>query len=372
MVNDEGYMKFALELANAVSGQTSPNPPVGAVVVKHGEIVGFGAHLKAGEAHAEVNALKMAGEKAKGATIYVTLEPCSHHGKTPPCADLIVEMGIGRAVIAVADPNEKVAGKGIAKLRAAGVDVSLGLLQKEAEEINAVFFHYMKTKMPFVTVKSAVSLDGKTATVNGESQWITGDAARLDVHHYRHRNDAILVGVNTVLADNPSLTVRLPNGGKNPIRVILDTSLRTPIDAKVITDKEAETWIFVGGMVTAKEKEPYIEHKKVSIIPMEEGPLSIVNVLRFLGDQGVASLFVEGGAAINGSFLETKQINQLLLYIAPMLIGGKDAVSSFAGTGFQTIAETLSLDIKKVEMIDKDIKIIAIPQKEEAHVYRDN
>lgn len=371
-MNDESYMRFALEVAGAVFGQTSPNPVVGAVVVKQGEIVGFGAHLKAGDAHAEVHALEMAGERAKGATIYVTLEPCSHHGKTPPCADLIVESGIKRAVIAVIDPNVKVAGRGLNRLRSAGIKVELGLLQGEAEDINTVFFHYMKTKKPFVTVKSAVSLDGKTATVSGESQWITGDAARLDVHRYRHEHDAILVGINTVLTDNPSLTVRLPNGSTNPVRVILDTNLRTPIDAKVIKDNEAETWIFIGEKVTEKEKMPYIKHKKVTVIQVDDEQLSVRNILQVLGDKGVTSLFVEGGEAINGSFLEEGQINQLLLYVAPKIIGGKGAASSFAGVGFQTIAETLSLDIKTVEMIDKDIKIVAVPQKEEADVYRDN
>lgn len=371
-MNDEEYMKFALKLSNTVSGQTSPNPPVGAVVVKDNEILGFGAHLKAGDAHAEAHALEMAGDKAFGSTIYVTLEPCSHHGKTPPCADLIIRKGISRAVIAVTDPNEKVAGRGIEKLRAAGIEVEVGILQEEAEEINAVFFHYTKTKTPFVTVKSAVSLDGKTATYSGDSQWITGEAARLDVHHYRHKHDGILVGVHTVLADNPSLTTRLPHGGKNPLRVILDTNLRTPIDAKVITDNEARTWIFVGKNVTAQEKAAYIKYNGVSIIQIDDELLPIEKVLQVLGSEGIASLFVEGGATVNFSFLKEKKINQLILYMAPKLIGGKDATTSFAGAGFQTIAETLSLDIKTVEMIDKDIKIIAVPRKENTDVYGNN
>lgn len=371
-MNDEEYMKFALKLASTVSGQTSPNPPVGAVVVKEGEILGFGAHLKAGDFHAEVYALEMAGEKASGATIYVTLEPCSHHGKTPPCADLIIKKGLRRVVVAVTDPNEKVAGSGIEKLRAAGIEVEIGILQKEAEAINAVFFHYTKTSIPFVTVKTAVSLDGKTATFSGDSQWITGNAARLDVHQYRHKHDAILVGVNTVLADNPSLTTRLPNGGKSPLRVILDTNLRTPIDSKVITDNEAETWIFVGNNVTVQEKSAYIKYNGVSVIQMDDEQLLIEKVLQFLGSKGIASLFVEGGATVNGSFLKEKKINQLIIYMAPKLIGGKDAATSFAGAGFQSIAETLALDIKTVEMMDEDIKIIAVPQKENADVHGNN
>lgn len=371
-MNDEDYMRYALDLALGVSAQTSPNPPVGAVVVKDGAIVGIGAHLKAGEAHAEVHALEMAGDQTKGATIYVTLEPCPHHGRTPPCADLIVDKGIERAVIAVADPNEKVAGQGIKKLRNANVNVDIGVLGQEAEEVNAIFFHYTKTKSPFVTVKSAVSLDGKTATVTGDSEWITGEEARLDVHHYRHKHDAILVGVNTVIADNPKLTSRLPNGGRNPIRIILDTNLRTPLDANVMTDNEAPTWIFTGGNVTEQEKASFLEMPQVEIIQLEEEQVDINTVLGILGERKVMSVFVEGGSDVNGSFLKKQRINQLIMYMAPKLIGGKDAPTSFAGEGFQQISEILGLTIKQVAMIGEDIKVIAEPGKEVSDVYRNN
>ncbi|WP_188455153.1 bifunctional diaminohydroxyphosphoribosylaminopyrimidine deaminase/5-amino-6-(5-phosphoribosylamino)uracil reductase RibD [Virgibacillus oceani] len=371
-MNDEYYMRFALNLANKVSGQTSPNPPVGAVVVKNGEIIGFGAHLRAGEAHAEVHALQMAGEKAKDATIYVTLEPCSHFGKTPPCADLIIEMGIKRTVIAVTDPNEKVSGQGIEKLRNAGIEVELGILQSEAEQVNEVFFHYTKTKTPYVTIKSAVSLDGKTATVNGESKWITGEEARMDVHEYRHKHDAILVGVNTVIADNPSLTTRLPNGGKNPLRIIVDTNLRTPLEAKVIQDQEADTWIFVGKNVTEQRMDSFKGKNQVNVIQLDDEQVNINKLLKFLGNKGVMSLFVEGGAEINGSFLEGNHINQLILYMAPKLIGGKRAPTAFAGNGLQSIAEAFALDIKQVELINEDIRIIAVPRKDDKDVYRNN
>lgn len=371
-MNDTDYMGFALEIAEKVAHQTSPNPAVGAVVVQDGEIIGFGAHLKAGEAHAEVHALEMAGEKAKGATIYVTLEPCSHYGKTPPCVDLIIEKGISHAVIAVIDPNGKVAGSGIEKLRAAGITVETGVLEKEATALNIGFFHYMQTNKPFVTVKSAVSLDGKTATASGDSKWITGEAARLDVHHYRHRHDAILVGVGTVIADNPRLTTRLANGGENPLRIILDTKLRTPIDANVITDNETKTWIFVGKQVTELEKAVYIKHEKVSVIQMDDTHLSIENILLELGKKGIISLFVEGGSGVNGSFLEEKQINQFLLYIGSMLIGGEEAATSFAGQGFETIVNALAMEIKTVEKIGQDIKLIAVPREENAHVYRNH
>lgn len=366
------YMKFALQLASKAQGQTSPNPVVGAVVVKDGEIIGFGAHLKAGEAHAEVHALQMAGNKAKGATIYVTLEPCSHYGKTAPCADLLVKAGIKHAVVACLDPNEKVAGKGINRLQQAGIQVDVGLLQEEAEELNKVFFHYIKTKTPYVTVKSAVSLDGKTATKTGASKWITGEAARLDVHHYRNQHDGILVGVNTVIADNPSLTTRLPNGGKNPVRIILDTTLRTPVDAKVVMDQKVETWIFVGKNVSTQAKERFITNDLVQIIQLDEEVIHIKTVLEILGEKGMMSLFVEGGAEINGSFLNSRQINQLITYIAPKLIGGKTAPTSFAGMGFPTMSETLSLKIKHVDRIGADIRIIAEPDKENVDVYGDH
>ncbi|MFD1360773.1 bifunctional diaminohydroxyphosphoribosylaminopyrimidine deaminase/5-amino-6-(5-phosphoribosylamino)uracil reductase RibD [Lentibacillus salinarum] len=368
-VNDEYYMQFALNLARAVSGQTSPNPPVGAIVVKHGDILGFGAHLKAGTAHAEVHALQMAGDQAEGATIYVTLEPCSHHGKTPPCADLIIEKGISRVVIAVKDPNEKVAGRGIDTLRTAGIDVELGVLQKEAEMVNRVFFHYTQTKTPYVTMKTAASLDGKTATYTGDSKWITGEAARHDVHHYRHTHDAILVGVNTVVADNPNLTARLPNGGKNPLRIILDTELRTPLNANVVADQKADTWIFTGPAITNQRTRPY-EEAGVSVIPLDA--LDPDHVLNYLGSQRIMSLLVEGGAEVNGSFMECGTFNQLVQYMAPKLIGGKTAPTTIAGNGLKRMPDTQPIEIISVEMLGEDIKIIAEPRKGDADVYRNH
>src|SRR5699024_10800441 len=249
----------------------------------------------------------------------------------------------------------------------AGIRVELGVLQKEAMAVNRAFFHYTRTKMPYVTVKSAVSLDGKTATHTGDSKWITGEAARRDVHHYRHMHDAILVGVNTVINDNPSLTTRLPNGGKNPLRIILDTDLRTPLDANVVTDGEADTWIITGTHISKERTAPFIKNTGVSIIPLDS--LDPGTVLKYLGSKRIMSLFVEGGAAVNGSFLESGKINQLVQYMAPKLIGGKDAPSSIAGTGFKTMAETLSLAITNVEMIGDDIKIISEPRMDDADVY---
>ncbi|MEN1934630.1 bifunctional diaminohydroxyphosphoribosylaminopyrimidine deaminase/5-amino-6-(5-phosphoribosylamino)uracil reductase RibD [Paenibacillus sp. 102] len=362
-MTDQEYMRIALQLAQSTAGQTSPNPMVGAVVVKDGNIVGMGAHLRAGEVHAEVHALRMAGDKAHGSTVYVTLEPCSHFGKTPPCCDLLIEKEVKRVVIATLDCNPLVSGNGAKRLRKAGVSITTGILEEEATLLNQYFFHYMKTKLPFVTIKTAMSLDGKIATTTGESKWITGEAARADVHQYRHTHDAILVGVNTVIADNPSLTTRLPNGGKHPIRIILDTHLRTPLSSHVITDRMAPTWIVVGKDVN-KEKIAAYESQTVSVLQMQTSQIEIHDLLLLLGEKQILSLFVEGGQSVHASFLETKCFNEIVTYISPKLIGGKDAPTMFGGTGFIKLQDALSLQIQKMKQIGDDIKIVATVRNE--------
>ncbi|QOR65331.1 bifunctional diaminohydroxyphosphoribosylaminopyrimidine deaminase/5-amino-6-(5-phosphoribosylamino)uracil reductase RibD [Cytobacillus suaedae] len=360
---DIDYMDLAINVARAGVGQTSPNPVVGAVVVNENRVVGIGAHLKAGEPHAEVHAIRMAGEKAVNSTIYVTLEPCSHHGKTPPCAELLINSKVKRVVIATTDPNPLVAGKGIKLLRDAGISVEVGVRKEEADALNKVFYHTMSSKLPFVTLKAAISLDGKIATSTGESKWITGESARLDVHKLRHQHDAILVGVGTVIADNPSLTTRLPNGGKNPIRVILDTYLRTPIDAQIVTDGEAETIIIVSNQVEDKKKDLY-QAKGVKILSLETKNIVIHDVLTLLSTLGITSVFVEGGAQVNGSFVKEKAVNQVITYIAPKIIGGSNAPSSIGGTGFEKMSEVLQLTIESVEQLGEDIKVIAVPKEQ--------
>lgn len=357
-MNDLSYMKLALQLAEATLGQTSPNPIVGAVVVNNGEIVGMGAHLRAGTGHAEVHALTMAGKKAKGGTIYVTLEPCSHFGKTPPCADLIIEKQIKRVVIACLDPNPLVAGKGVTKLRKANIDVEIGILEKEALALNKFFFHYIKTKRPFVTVKTATSLDGKIATSTGESKWITSEIAREDVQQLRHEHDAILVGVGTVLADNPSLTTRRKVGGKNPVRIILDQHLRTPLEANVVTDHEAKTWIFTTNMASTEKKDK-LTTLGVEVIEVSGEQVEIKEVLTILGTKGITSLLVEGGSKVNDSFLRSRCINEVITYIAPKLIGGKEAPTSFAGVGISNLAEALQFSIKEIKQVGNDLKIVS-------------
>jgi len=368
-LKDYDYMALAIDLAAAAKGQTSPNPTVGAIVVRNGQIVGIGAHLKAGEPHAEVHALNMAGEKAKDATIYVTMEPCSHYGKTPPCADLIIRRGIKRVVIAAQDPNPRVAGSGIAKLREAGLEVETGLLSEKAQQLNEDFDHYIRTKTPYVTLKTAMSLDGKIATSTGDSKWITGTEAREDVHRYRHQHDAILVGVGTVLHDDPLLTTRIPGGGKHPIRIILDHHLRTPLNANVLNDESVETWIVIGGNVPNEKKSLY-RQKHVKLIEMEDG-IHLPDLMVRLGKMGISSLFVEGGATVNGSFLTSKLVHQVIIYLSPILIGGNNAPTSFGGGGFQSLHEALQLDITSIEQIGKDIKLIAKTKRGDGFVHRD-
>ncbi|KFN02670.1 bifunctional diaminohydroxyphosphoribosylaminopyrimidine deaminase/5-amino-6-(5-phosphoribosylamino)uracil reductase RibD [Bacillus clarus] len=362
-MTDQEYMRAALQIAQGTSGQTSPNPMVGAVVVKDGNIVGMGAHLRAGEEHAEVHALHMAGEKAKGATIYVTLEPCSHFGKTPPCCELLIEKGVKRVVIATLDRNPLVSGNGRRRLEEAGIEVTTGVLEANATLLNRYFFHYMKTKRPFVTIKTAMSLDGKTATMTGESKWITGEKARADVHQYRHTHDAILVGVNTVIADNPHLTTRIPNGGKHPIRIILDTNLRTPPSSHVITDEIAPTWIIVG-KDASKEKIAAYTSENVTVFQMKTKQIKIHELLSLLGEKQILSLFVEGGQSVHASFLETNNFNEIVTYISPKLIGGKEAPTLFGGTGFSKLQDALSLKIQEMKQIGDDIKIVANAQSE--------
>jgi|SRR5690625_681277 len=355
---EEKYMRFAIQLAKQTMQQTSPNPPVGAVIVKDGHIVGFGAHLMRGDAHAEVHAIEMAGKKTQGATLYVTLEPCCHYGKTPPCTELIMKSEIKRVVIACQDIHHVVAGKGVAQLQEANIDVSVGLLQEEAKPLYEQFFHYVSEKRPFVSVKAAMSLDGKTATETLESKWITNEVARTDAQQYRHMYDAILVGVNTVIADNPRLTTRL-RGGKNPIRVILDSTLRTPLDANVIQDKATETWIFTGKATSDAQIEQYTKHSPVRIFKMNTNDVKVKDVLTTLYEQEVMSVYVEGGATVNSSFLQAKLIDQLIMYVAPILIGGKRAPGIFNGPGIERLTDALHLSIDEITTIDGQIKIVA-------------
>lgn len=363
MKNDQHYMTIALELAASARGKTNPNPLVGAVIVKDGVIVGTGLHRKAGEPHAEVHAFRMAGEHAKDATLYVTLEPCSHFGKTPPCANLVKDSGVKRVVVAMEDPNPSVAGRGINLLREAGIEVEVGVLEQEALKLNERFIHNMLTERPFIISKFAMTLDGKIATYNGHSQWITGEEARANVHELRDEVDGILVGVGTVLKDNPSLTTRLKERqGKNPIRIILDRNLRTPLDAQIVNTTVSRTII-----VTAEgneEQSTRYEGVEFIYVPVKDEKLDLDITLKKLYEVGITDILVEGGGMINASFLQANLIDKFYVYIAPKVLGGVNSITPFTGADAETIDEALNLDFSNIEKIGEDLRITAYPKKD--------
>jgi len=365
MSNHEFYMKLAIENARAMKGQTDPNPLVGCVIVNENRIVGIGAHLKAGEPHAEIHALNMAGEKAKGSTAYVTLEPCSHYGRTGPCAVALVEAGVKEVVVATLDPNPLVSGRGVKILQDAGIKITVGICEEEARGLNEVFNKYIVTKKPFVTMKAASTLDGKIATVTGNSKWITSEAARLDVHKLRNEHQAILVGVQTVIEDNPKLTTRIPNG-RNPIRVIMDSTLRIPLHSFVVTDEEAETWVFTSQAFDSDKKEQ-LELKGVKVfVTSAEDKVSPEEVIATLGEHSISSLFIEGGGEIHAAFLQKGLVDKIVLYLAPKLIGGRKAPSFLGGEGILNMSDAIELENMTVEQVGPDVKIVGYPTKEEA------
>lgn len=357
-------MQLALDLAASAKGKTNPNPLVGAVIVKDGSIVGTGLHRKAGEPHAEVHAFRMAGEHAKDATLYVTLEPCSHFGKTPPCANLVKESGVKRVIVAMQDPNPSVAGRGIQLLRDAGIDVEVGILEAQARRLNERFIHNMLTSRPFVISKFAMTLDGKIATYSGHSQWITGEEARRNVHELRDEVDAILVGVGTVLKDNPALTTRLQERtGKNPIRIVLDRELRTPLDAQIVQTDEAKTII-----VTAEgqqQRASAFENLGVELlyVPVMDHKLDLHVMLDELYKRGITDLLVEGGGEVNASFLRHGLIQKFLVYVAPKMLGGRNSITPFKGDDVETIDAALLLQFAEVDKIGEDLRITAYPKE---------
>lgn len=362
MHNDQYYMKLALDLAASAKGKTNPNPLVGAVIVKDGMIVGTGLHRKAGEPHAEVHAFKMAGDHAKDATLYVTLEPCSHFGKTPPCANLVKESGVKRVVVAMQDPNPSVAGRGIRLLREAGIEVEVGVLEQESRRLNERFIHNMIAARPFVISKFAMTLDGKIATYSGHSQWITGEQARLDVHEIRDEVDAILVGVGTVLKDNPALTTRLPDRlGKNPVRIILDSSLRTPLDAQILNTSVARTILVIEeGLDSTTYEALGVEILSVS---KTDGKLDLAVMLEKLYALGITDVLIEGGGEVNASFLRAGLIDKFFVYIAPKVLGGRQSITPFTGENVETIDAATLLEFGDVDKFGHDLRITAYPRK---------
>lgn len=356
-MNDEKYMKIALDLAKKGCGFVNPNPMVGAVIVKDGEIISTGYHERYGHIHAERNAINNSNRNLKGSTIYVTLEPCCHYGKTPPCTEAIIESGISKVVIGSYDPNPLVAGKGINILRANGIEVIENLLKEECDELNKVFFHYIKTNTPYVVMKYAMTMDGKIATYTGKSKWITGEEARVNVHKDRHKYSAIMVGIGTVLVDNPMLNCRIEEG-KNPIRIICDTDLRTPLESHIVnTAKEIST--IIATCCTDKNKQKlYIDAGcKILEISKKDNHIDLKILMQRLGEEKIDSILLEGGGTLNWSALNSGIVNEVQTYIAPKIFGGVNSKSPVAGIGVEDPQHSFYLKYKSMKQIGEDILI---------------
>lgn len=362
---DEKYMRLAMQLAGNAIGRTSPNPLVGAVIVKDNRVVGCGWHRKAGTPHAEVHALNQAGELAQGADVYVTLEPCAHYGKTPPCAKALVEAKVKNVYGGLLDVNPKVAGKGFKILEDAGIHVEYGFLQDELRKQNEVFFKWIEHKKPFVVLKAAMTLDGKIATATGQSKWITNETSRAYGYKLRDIYDGIMVGINTVIEDNPMLTVRV-DGGKNPIRIVVDSSLKIDINANVVQDKSAKTIIATTDKAD-KDKILKLQAQDVDVIVVDKDKndkVDIEKLLDILGQQNICSILVEGGATLSGSFVAKKLVDKVYFFIAPKIVGGKEAKTPVAGTGILNLQEALALKDIQIEKLEEDILIIGRVDKD--------
>ena len=362
---DEKYMRLAMQLAGNAIGRTSPNPLVGAVIVKDNRVVGCGWHRKAGTPHAEVHALNQAGELAQGADVYVTLEPCAHYGKTPPCAKALVEAKVKNVYGGLLDVNPKVAGKGFKILEDAGIHVEYGFLQDELRKQNEVFFKWIEHKKPFIVLKAAMTLDGKIATATGQSKWITNETSRAYGYKLRDIYDGIMVGINTVIEDNPMLTARV-DGGKSPIRIVVDSSLRIDINANVVQDKSAKTIVATTDKAD-KDKILKLQAQDVDVIVVDKDKndkVDIEKLLDILGQQNICSILVEGGATLSGSFVAKKLVDKVYFFIAPKIIGGKEAKTPVSGTGILNLQEALTLKDIKIEKLEEDILIIGRVDKD--------
>jgi len=352
-------MTRALELASKGEGTVNPNPLVGAVIVKDSEIIGEGWHQQFGGPHAEINALDEAGEAAKDATLYVTLEPCCHYGKTPPCTDRIIAAGVRRVVYAIDDPNPLISGKGAAILRAHGITVESGLLSESAEEQNEVFLTFLRRGTPFVELKLDMSLDGRIATKTGDAKWISGEGSRIAGHRLRARHMAIAVGVETVIQDDPSLNVRHVQG-KDPVPIVLDTTGRIPLSSKLL---QPPSKAIIATCSVSEEAEQQIRETDAQVwrLPEANGRVSIEALLTRMGEEQLDSLLIEGGGEIAASFLEASAIDKVSFFYAPILIGGRDAVPGIGGIGIERIAEAMRLERVQTRMLGEDLYLTGYP-----------
>ncbi|MCI8888190.1 MAG: bifunctional diaminohydroxyphosphoribosylaminopyrimidine deaminase/5-amino-6-(5-phosphoribosylamino)uracil reductase RibD [Hungatella sp.] len=357
-MTDRDYMERAIRLAEKGRGWTNPNPMVGAVVVKNGKIIGEGYHARYGELHAERNALAALTESAEGADLYVTLEPCCHYGKTPPCTQAILEHKIARVVIGSADPNPKVAGKGAELLKKAKVLVEEGFMKEECDRLNPVFFHYITRKTPYVVMKYAMTADGKIATRSGESQWITGEESRLLVHEMRHNYMGIMAGIGTVLADDPMLNVRL-EGKKSPTRIICDSHLRIPMNSCIVRSAGEYKTIIVcsetGNAREDKAKALQAQGAEVVSLPDENGRVDLKELMKYLGRQGMDSILLEGGASLNDSALRAGIVQEVKVFMAPKILGGREAKGPVMGKGVERLCQAVPLRLQDITRIGEDI-----------------
>lgn len=353
------WMNRAVNLARKGEGRTAPNPPVGAVIVQGGKLVGEGFHPRAGEPHAEVFALRQAGEAAGGATIYVTLEPCSHFGKTPPCADALISAGIKTVYVGATDPNPKVAGRGIERLRAAGISVHVGICDKECRQLIAAFKKHIETGLPYTVYKSAMTLDGNTATASGDSRWVSGGESRQRVHQLRNRVDAIMVGVDTVCHDDPLLNTRLDGEiAQDPLRIIVDSHLRMPLSSRIL-HQQSDAATIVATVCSDKDKVSALEDvgAEVLVLSEDQGRVSLPELWRELGDRNVQKLLLEGGATLAGAALNARLIDQLMLFIAPKLLGGVTQHGILNGASCNLMAEAIKLENHHFEQVGDDLLI---------------
>ncbi|WP_079435854.1 bifunctional diaminohydroxyphosphoribosylaminopyrimidine deaminase/5-amino-6-(5-phosphoribosylamino)uracil reductase RibD [Zoogloea sp. LCSB751] len=356
--DDYRWMARALKLAERGLFTTTPNPRVGCVIVRDGAIVGEGWHLRAGEPHAEVHALAMAGEKARGATAYVTLEPCSHHGRTPPCADALVKAGVARVAVAMEDPNPLVGGRGMARLHDAGVATTTGVQENEARELNIGFISRMTRGRPWLRLKAAATLDGKTALNNGVSQWITGDDARRDAHRWRARSCAVLTGIGTVRDDDPQLNVRAIPTERQPLRIVVDARLETPLNARILDGGR----VLVAGAVQDSERIAALQRRgaDVLILPNNGGKVDLPALMTELGRRGINEVLAESGFKLNGSLLREGCVDELILYLAPALVGD-EARGLFNLPTLDNLADKRQLAFRDVRQVGQDLRIIARP-----------
>lgn len=359
----ENMMRRALSLARKGIGKTSPNPAVGCVIALQGTVVGEGWHRKAGTPHAEVHALREAGPLARGADVYVTLEPCSHFGRTPPCADALVAAGVARVYVGMVDPNPTVCGKGLARLEIAGIQVITGILEKECRLINEPFVKHVTTGLPFLTLKSALTLDGKTATSSGDSRWITNEKSRRYVHQLRAMVDAVMVGAGTLLADDPELTVRHLRG-KNPLRIIVDSSLRIPHQARLLRDDLAPGTI-IATISDNQERIGVLEARGVQVIrcASDGGRVDLRDLMERLGAGGIQSILLEGGSELAGAALRQGLIDKFILFYAPKFLGGADGIGLFGGTSVERMGRAFHLETARVRRFGGDVMIEAYPEE---------